>query len=77
MTTARPTGILSLLLLGIVQLPSGGIQQPNKAGLTDAPPEERVGGESSECVIADLGVGRRGAAMNEGEVFVRGHDACV
>lgn len=59
--------------LCVVQLPSDRIEQADEACFCNAALEERVCGQGAEGVVADLGVGRGPAAVDEGEVFVCGN----
>jgi hypothetical protein len=60
-----------------MELPGYGVEESDEAGLADAAAEERIGGESSEGVVADLGVGGGCAAVDKGEVVVCGEDGGV
>lgn len=41
-----------------MQFPGDGVEDASEAVLSDAPAEERIGGESPEGVVADFGVSR-------------------
>jgi len=60
-----------------VQLPCNRVEQSDKTGFADAAAEEGVCGESPEGVVADLGVGWRGATVDEVQVGVRVKDRRV
>jgi hypothetical protein len=51
-----PTARRALLLLGIMQLPSHSVEQTDEAGLADPAAEQGICGESSKCIVADLGI---------------------
>ena len=75
-STARRTG-QALLLAGVVELPGYGVEEADEGSFADAAAEEGVCGEGAEGVVADLGVGGGGAAVNEGEVVVCREDGGV
>jgi hypothetical protein len=76
-SSSSSSGTRPLLLLCVVQLPGHGVEEPDQAGLADAPAEERVGGQRAEGVVADLGIGGRGAAVDKVEVGVGLEDGGV
>lgn len=59
------------LLLRIVELPRDGVQKTDQARFANAAAEEGVGGQSSKGVVSDLGIGRRGASVDETKIFIR------
>lgn len=46
------------LRAGLVEFPGNSIQQTDEGGLAHAAAEKRVGGQGTEGVVADFGVGR-------------------
>lgn len=58
--------------LCVVQLPGDGIEEADEACFCDATLEERVCGQGAKGVVADLGVCRGAAPVDEGEVVVCG-----
>lgn len=75
--TRRPLQALCPFFFRIVQFPSYGVQEADERGFADTPAEEGVCGERAKGVVADFGVGRGGAAVDEGEVGVGFEDRGV
>lgn len=67
----------SLLLASVVQAPGDGIEEADETCLADASAEQRVGGEGAESIVADLGVRRGRAAVDESKIVVGGEDRSV
>lgn len=59
-------------LFRVVQGPGYGVEEADEGVVRDAALEERIGLEGAESVVADFGVGGRGAASGEGEIGVGG-----
>lgn len=57
--------------------PGNGVEKSDQTGFTDTTTEEGIGCKGTEGIVANLGIGWRGATVDEAKIVVCRKDGCV